>query len=269
MVAMRKISHTATQLTSLDLIKTLAIFLMLIDHVGFYLWQDNLWLRAFGRFCVPIWFFLIGYGRQGRVFDPWLMLGGSVLVLANGVVGLALLPLNILLSMVVARAAVPRLMVWLSHHKDLFWCAIALIILMAPLSNLVFEYGTLGWLLAMVGWHMREQRNHTHIKVLPPYFAVFVGVVFVGLQQTIYAFSAAQLALCAAGIAASLAYLCQLLHTPQETAWLAKHQGGWAMPFYQWCGRHSWQIYVGHLLVLKILALLLGQLGFAWFAWKL
>jgi surface polysaccharide O-acyltransferase-like enzyme len=257
-----------TRLTSLDLIKTLAIFLMLIDHLGFYLWQDNLWLRAIGRACVPIWFFLIGYGRSGKVFDPTLAMGGLLLVLANGVVGLSIFPINILASMMLARAVVPRLMLWLSAHKDLFWPVIALLVLMAAPTNLFFEYGTLGWLLAMFGWQLRAQHNQTHTTLLPNYFLAFVVVVFVALAQTIYNFSVAQLVLCGMGTAASLTYLCWRWHTPQETAWLNQLKAkNWAIKTYQYCGRHSLQIYVGHLLVLKFLALILGQIGFTWFDW--
>ena len=47
-------------ITSYDLFKTLALVLMIADHIGFYFYPNELWLRAFGRLSAPMWLFLIG-----------------------------------------------------------------------------------------------------------------------------------------------------------------------------------------------------------------
>ncbi len=41
-------------LTSYDLLKTLAVILMIIDHVGHHFFPDEMWFRVVGRLCVPI-----------------------------------------------------------------------------------------------------------------------------------------------------------------------------------------------------------------------
>ncbi len=58
-----------------DLLKTLALVAMLIDHAGLYLMQDDLWMRAVGRFAFPIFAFYAGYNFHGRVKHLLWMLG--------------------------------------------------------------------------------------------------------------------------------------------------------------------------------------------------
>ncbi|HRE31734.1 MAG TPA: TraX family protein [Candidatus Berkiella sp.] len=50
-----------------DFIKVLAIVIMVIDHVGDYVFPDNHWLRLIGRIGLPMWFFLIGYVNKLRM----------------------------------------------------------------------------------------------------------------------------------------------------------------------------------------------------------
>ena len=69
-------------LTSYDFLKAVAVLLMVIDHVGFYFYPDQQWFRVFGRLCVPIWFFLIGYARS-RDLSLYLWGGMILLVFAQ------------------------------------------------------------------------------------------------------------------------------------------------------------------------------------------
>lgn len=57
------------EVTSYDLLKCAAVIIMVIDHVGFYFYPENLWFRAVGRIGFPVWFFLVGYAR-GRDIPP-------------------------------------------------------------------------------------------------------------------------------------------------------------------------------------------------------
>jgi len=53
-------------LTTHHLFKAFALVIMTIDHVGAFLYPDDLWWRAVGRIATPIWFFLVGYALVYR-----------------------------------------------------------------------------------------------------------------------------------------------------------------------------------------------------------
>ena len=90
------------EITSYDLLKTFAVVIMLIDHIGAYFFPEVLWWRAIGRIGFPIWFFLVGHA-SGR--DLPFKLWGSALLLvgANFVTGMAIFPLNALVTIILIR----------------------------------------------------------------------------------------------------------------------------------------------------------------------
>ena len=95
----------SSNLTSYDLMKTLAVLLMIIDHTAYYEFIDSDWPRAIGRLCVPIWFFLIGYANTRSI--PLRFWGGAILlVFANFVVGYNIFELNVLFSLILARLTI-------------------------------------------------------------------------------------------------------------------------------------------------------------------
>src|SRR5690606_10698014 len=103
------ISKATVSLTSYDLIKAAAVLLMIVDHVGYYFFPDQDWFRVFGRMCVPIWFFLIGYARSRDLSLP-LWIGLAALVVANMIAGMSIFPLNVLGTMILVRLVLDRVM---------------------------------------------------------------------------------------------------------------------------------------------------------------
>ena len=76
---------------------------MVVDHIGFYLLDDNPWLRLVGRGAAPLFFFLIGYA--GKLHISWeLCLYGVVLSITGYVVN-DFTQINILLSFILLHAA--------------------------------------------------------------------------------------------------------------------------------------------------------------------
>jgi len=79
-------SHLPDTVTSYDVWKTLAVLLMIIDHIGAYFLPDEQGLRILGRLCVPIWFFLVGYA-QSRDLSWRLWAGVAILSISNYIGG--------------------------------------------------------------------------------------------------------------------------------------------------------------------------------------
>jgi TraX protein len=149
--------HGAT-VTAHDVWKCAALLLMTCDHIGFYFDQDQLWWRVVGRWCVPIWFFLAGYSPPSSPRKELFWLA-AVMIVADIAMVSPLFPVNILITIMIARFAVAYMA---ARDKDLFMViifAFACFLLM-PATMYVFEYGTQVFLFALAGYYRATMRNH-------------------------------------------------------------------------------------------------------------
>ncbi len=269
-------------LTTFDLLKTFAVIFMIIDHVGFYfltpaidagMGDPHLWLRAVGRWCVPIWFFLIGYGRSG-VIPLSLMIGAGALTVMNFVTGMFLFPLNALISMMIIRLIIPYVVRFAFASREGMGVTIIMIGIGYFITNDLFEYGTVGLLMAMMGYMMREWRDRTDFiarfnqRVLKIGAVVAVAAVILS-QYSTFQFDVAQGVVMATGMAIVFAILFVI--RPTTYPLLSNHLPVILRRAVQGCGRRTMEIYVIHLIVFKVVALVFG-LGYpiyGWFDWDL
>ncbi len=253
-------------LTSYDLLKALAVMLMIVDHVGYYFYPDDNWWRVAGRLCVPIWFFLIGYARS-RDTGKRLWIGCSILLAANVPAGMSILPANIMATMLFVRMALdPFLKHALKSRRD-FWAGIAFLFILAIPTSLAVEYGTHALIMAIYGWVMRNKDDARVPGGLPQQYLAFALISFVALQELFFGFSAPQFRVLALGITAVMTalYFFRPLTFPRLTK---------ALPFpltglLKIMGRRTLEIYVLHLLLLKLMGVMLEPERFVFMDWKL
>lgn len=139
-----------------DLLKTIAIVAMIIDHIGFFiLYPEGMWMRAIGRCVMPIFCFYVGYNFT----KPKHIIGllGCILTSMNYVCfGAANAMINILVAMYLGQ--------WYLHFADkwklnsdlgtLMQCLILLAL--TPLVHNYIEYGTLGLAFMVIGKRAKE-----------------------------------------------------------------------------------------------------------------
>ena len=247
-------------LTAHDLLKTLAIVLMVVDHLGYYFFPENEWFRVFGRMCVPIWFFLIGYANARRV-QPDIWLGAGVLVVSNVLAGEYLLPLNILFTLAAARIWMDTVMARaLRSHEAM--AGVFLIMLFLALPSLAFfEYGTLGMLFAMFGYLRRHRESITLNPWALAGFAAGSVILYVFVQALLMeSLTAAQFWTMLAGVSG----VCVLLFLFRPHLFpVFSRRARIATLSLQWIGHHTLSIYVVHLLVFKLLAMVLSPERFS------
>lgn len=164
------------EITAHDLIKCLAVLLMISDHIGHHFYPDEMWFRVFGRLCVPIWFFLVGYAKTNE--RPLYLWSAAVLVTLSAIIsGQFILPLNILFSIIILR-----------YYRDGFISSalqspesmrgIFLILLLSTLPTaLLFEYGAIGMLFVIMGYIVRHKEDVMQ-KFPPKYIYLFLGLTF-------------------------------------------------------------------------------------------
>ncbi len=160
-----KIKAYGKATTHHDALKSLALLLMIIDHLGFYFWPEALWLRAIGRLSAPIWLFLIGYSPSSQ--PAWkLWLWGLLLAIAIASQGLPFFHVNILITIALCRLVLP----WLSRLTPkstealvVQWGLLAALIL--PTQNF-FDYGSFGLMAAYAGYLCRHSAYPKIHKIL-------------------------------------------------------------------------------------------------------
>ena len=253
------------EITSYDLFKTAAVLLMTADHVGYYFFPEDNWWRVFGRMCVPIWFFLVGYAKS-RDFGPKMWSGGAILVAANFIVGMSIVPLNILTSMIAVRLMIDEVARRIFHQERILWGVVMVMFVLILPTMFVVEYGTQGLILALFGYMVRH-RDALHIpKGLVERYAAAAYFMFIVPQYFFFGFTQSQFLVMGMGVLGTMAALYNFRSSlfPKLTAALPRP----AVWFLHITGRKTLEIYVLHLLLFKFMGAIIEPERFIWFDWK-
>ncbi len=258
-------AYSDKEITSIDLLKTLALITMLIDHVGFYFFPDIEMLRVIGRMSFPIWLFLVGFAKS-RDIGPRLIIGCIIVQIAGVVAGMDFMPLNILGSILIIRLTldhVARKM--FSKEDELMIGAGVLTILVVP-TYLLLEYGTVGWLIALVGYAVRHWDDLAprlgRLSVVT--FCAVAVAVLVASQILSFDLKGVQAFYCALLILVSLG-LCYYLSKKGPIKSL-NNSPIFIKGALHLFGRRTLEIYVIHQVIFRLLAAYLGTPDFGWFS---
>jgi hypothetical protein len=250
-------------LTSYDFLKTAALLLMIVDHVGCYFFPDDLWWRAVGRLSAPFWLFLIGYA-QTRDLSPKLWIGAGILLLSSFFISPAFFPVNILVTIILIRLELDKLATYMFSETSriiMIWVVLAAA---AVPSFFLLDYGTPGLLIALFGYMLRHRGENPRLnKQSIENFGLATMALYVFLAAFWYGFDQVQILFIMLGSMGVFWVLYNFqprtypdLALPAPIAGLIKL-----------CGRRTLEFYVSHLLVFKILACLMGVEGYGLFGW--
>ena len=253
-------SKMPSALTSYDLLKSLAIVLMFIDHVGYFFFPDEMWLRTIGRLSVPIWFFLIGFARTREI--PKLFWVAALVVMGSSLIaGEYLFPLNILFTLILARLSVDWLYIHAMRNREAFAGMFFFLSLMA-LPSLVFsEYGTLGFLFTLMGALRRHKDDIVAPAWMVPAYVLASAAVYILVQSMLMpALSVAQFLF----FVGSMLFLCAGLYRFEPAVFERINLKSFPpIAALMLTGRRTLEIYVLHLLVLRAVAMVIEPERFA------
>lgn len=261
-----KDNNLPKDLTSYDLLKSLAVVMMVIDHVGSYFYPDQLWWRAAGS-SVPIWFFFVGYAQSRNLSAP-IWIGTLILVAADIIFAKSLFSLSILASIIIARALIDPVMSFAMKNKaNLIMVSFVCVMLWLP-TRIFYEYGTLSLLIAMYGWMLRREHDDVKVKEVLNGFLGFVVIFFIVTHLIVYpGFSEAQVIVFSVSslLTFGLTYLFKRKTFPDLTQKLPEMVNSALRTM----GRYSLYIYVGHIVFFVILSFFFVQEGKSLFEFSL
>lgn len=250
-------------ITSYDLLKTFAVVIMVIDHMGVYFFPDDLWWRSVGRIGFPIWFFLVGYS-SGRDLPAKLVIGALILTGANFIAGMHVFPLNALVTIALIRVYIDRVMQFCLKTPQILWFASAFMCVLILPSYFVTEYGLQALITAIFGYLVRHREKINNDRLVFQYM-IFALFSFVIVQQLSFGFDAAQFAFMLIGTA--MVRMALYYFKPQTYPHLTQKITPLGAALIRLCGRHTLEIYVLHLLLFKALAVVLELEGYILFQW--
>lgn len=260
-----------SHITSYDILKTIAIVLMIVDHIGVYFYPDETWFRIFGRFCVPIWFFLIGYART-REISLKILAGAVVILLGNMIAGETVFPLCVLVSLMVGRYFIDTWMGAGRRGGEALAGLYFILLLLSLPTSLVFEYGTLCFLFTVFGAMCRYRQDMPQVRqtgydgqVL--YFMMASFFAFIVMQSVNMDYlSRGQFYVLVSGMV-PIGYLLWNFK-PVDHVRLTQIMPRFVGGVIRFTGRRTLEIYVVHLLVFKALALILYPDRFQIWNWS-
>jgi hypothetical protein len=263
---------------STDWLKTFAIILVLVDHIGYFFIENDQWWSVFGRLAAPTFFFLLGYAHSRGVPLNWIWLGLILTVLDLWHNEWKWVAPNILLSFALIRLGRPYAQGLLERHGWVGFALIAaLLFALLPVTAQVVDYGAEGWLWALFGLSQRlyvddkstTSFNGTAQISAPPapamkentglmrLLACFAAVVaYVWQEQSEYSFPQIQFAVFIFGIGVWSASLCLFLRGPSRIQPPEAIAG--ALRF---IGRHTLEIYAIQLAGSELLVKLVPDLA--------
>jgi hypothetical protein len=236
-------------LTAHDVLKAFAVLTMIADHVGYFFFPEELWLRVIGRLSAPVWFYLIGYAGARPVPASWIIGGfiaSAAAIAFNGYV----MPFNILFMLAAVRVAMPYLERVAFSGRTAFIAVFAALLLLSIPTSYVLEYGTMGVLWALYGAHRRREPGHERAGAQALLLGAMVAASFLFQGLTLPAMDGNH----NFGLGVGLACLFVVLlgFVPER----------WSVPAVfarsvQILGRWTLEIYVFHLMAFRILAFFL------------
>lgn len=149
---------------------------MIIDHIGYYFFPDQMGWRMVGRISMPIWMFLIGYANNRDI--KLILIGAMFLLFVNLMIGLSVFPLDILFTIILIRISLDAIGS-LIKKGSLYLLALFIVLTsLIPYTHPYFDYGTSAFLFAIVGYIAKNHKifsTHFFLKC-SLFYAIAVSI---------------------------------------------------------------------------------------------
>jgi len=254
---------------STDWLKTVAIILVLVDHIGYFFVEDDQWWSVFGRLAAPTFFFLLGYAQSRGVPLNWIGLGVILTLLDSWNHEWDWVAPNILLSFALIRLARPYAQILLERHGWLGFALLAFALFaLLPVTAQVVDYGAEGWLWALFGLSQRRyvddksvpnlngtaqmlvplNTKRKHLGLMRLLACLIAATVYVWSEQIEFSFSQLQFAVFILILSILSLRLCLFLRGPTRIQPPKLVTG--ALGF---IGRHTLEIYAIELIAFELI----------------
>lgn len=239
------------EITSYDLLKSFAVLIMIVDHIGSYFYPDLLWWRAVGA-STPLWIGLMGYANS-RHISKSVIIGFLVLLVLDFSLGNRIFPLNIIGTFIILRLTLDKMANFTFNKGPLFFVLTIFLfaLLWFPTRTYLFSYGSTALVIALLGYALRRKEDLSYYvdKIFT------VAIIFYIFDQSLM-FTYTYLQNIMMIVSVLLSFLLLYTNKPKVYPGLKLHP--LVKGLIQFCGRRTLEIYVVHLCLFKVAAFYLG-----------
>ncbi len=204
------------------------------------------WLRVADRITVPVFLVLIGY-NAGRGVGYLIPIGAVLIALSNYFL-LNLLFVNILGTIILVRYTIVPFTRWAIQSKERLIATYFILTAFSIFMNVVVEYGSLSYILAMAGW-MNKNREEVSPEVakVGDYFG-WALVAYLFFTFTSYDFTVPQMIVIGVGSA----FVFWLLYNFKTLLLnsIKRKPRDVISHFCHFLGRKSLEVYVVHVIIM-------------------
>ena len=142
-----------------DLIKTIAIFAMVIDHLGLYLFPEYPVMRLIGRIAMPVFCFCAGYNFKGKP-NNCILLYGILLYIMSTLLFFEFMETNILISIYLGQCYI---FIFHDKLKKFFYTGylhVIFITLLWSFTRDYIDYGSLAISIMILGYIAKHDKKY-------------------------------------------------------------------------------------------------------------
>jgi len=156
-----------------DLLKTLAIIAMIIDHMGLYLYPELTIMRIIGRIAMPVFCFFAGYNFHDKPKTK-IIICGVLLQIYTTVLFKQFITTNILISIYLGQCYIYYFRKSLTRFFYSGYCHVIIMTILFYISWALIDYGTLVIAIMILGFIAKHEPKNLKLCCFVTIFAALV-----------------------------------------------------------------------------------------------
>jgi len=156
-----------------DLLKTLAIIAMVIDHMGLYLYPELTIMRIIGRTAMPVFCFFAGYNFHDKP-KTHIIIFGVLLQIYTTVLFKQFITTNILISIYLGQCYIYYFRKSLTRFFYSGYCHVIIMTILFYISWALIDYGTLVIAIMILGFIAKHEPVNLKLCCFIAIFTSFV-----------------------------------------------------------------------------------------------
>lgn len=219
---------------------------MVVSHVFYYFMPDIPWTRIPDRISVPVFLVLIGY-NAGQKLPKTIYIGALAIWLMN-IVTFDNYFVNFLGTIILVRFIIDPMASAIIKNKASFWGVNLVLVVLYPITNAFFDYGSLAIIMALAGW--LNKNGSLAKEVVKPYeYFIFATFTYLICMKLAFGFGSIEIIIIATGLSLIM-YLLYNMKTLLMNSIRNKPVDAIGR-FCKFLGHKSLEIYIVHILLFQ------------------
>lgn len=160
-----------------DLLKTLAILTMIIDHIGLYLYPESMVMRVIGRTAMPVFCFFAGYNFHDKPKTK-IIIWGVLLHVYTTIIFKHFITTNILIPIYLGQCYIYYFRKSITHLFYSGYCHVIAMVILWYISGAIIDYGTLVIAIMILGFIAKQEPKNLKLCCFIAIFTIFTHSIF-------------------------------------------------------------------------------------------